>query len=88
MKVVWYYSRADWWDTRHNEKDPSAYEDVFVNHLKELAAYPAVKGFWFDGLEIELYATARELGGDIHRTGPKDSSSQLSLFKGGGRYTR
>ena len=54
LKVLWYYSPADWWDTRHNEDDPAEYEDVFVNHLKELAAYPATKGFWFDGLEIDL----------------------------------
>jgi alpha-L-fucosidase len=50
IKVIFYYSKPDWYDTRYNPADPKPYEEYMVNQITELCTkYGEVKGFWWDG---------------------------------------
>ncbi len=51
MKLFWYFSIADWTDTRYNlaTYDP-VFKDVYTGQLRELATnYGKIDGFWWDG---------------------------------------
>ena len=50
IKVIWYYSKPDWYDPRYNPKNPKPYEDYMVKQIEELCTkYGEIKGFWWDG---------------------------------------
>ncbi len=50
IKVIFYYSKPDWYDPRYNPKNPKPYEDYMVHQIEELASnYGDVRGFWWDG---------------------------------------
>jgi len=50
IKVIWYYSKPDWYDTRYDPANPKPYEDYMTAQITELATnYGDIKGFWWDG---------------------------------------
>ncbi|TRX66076.1 alpha-L-fucosidase [Carboxylicivirga sp. M1479] len=55
IKVIWYYCKADWYDIRHDVKNPKPYEDYLYNQVEELMTnYGPVEGIWWDGGRIKL----------------------------------
>jgi alpha-L-fucosidase len=50
IKVLWYYSKPDWYDPRYDPANSKPYEDYMVSHIASLASnYGEIKGFWWDG---------------------------------------
>ena len=50
IRVIWYYSVPDWYDTRYNPADPEAYQTYMENQIRELCTnYGSISGFWWDG---------------------------------------
>jgi len=57
LKVIWYYSVADWYDTRFDPAKPKPYEDYLVAQIDELfSKNKNVAGVWWDGGGIEIDA--------------------------------
>ncbi len=55
IKVIWYYSKADWYDTRYDVDNPKPYQDYLNNQIAELFTnYGEVKGVWWDGGAIHV----------------------------------
>jgi alpha-L-fucosidase len=55
IKVIWYYSKADWYDTRYDVDNPKQYQEYMLNQVDELSSnYGEIKGFWWDGGEIYI----------------------------------
>ncbi|MFC1498924.1 alpha-L-fucosidase [Verrucomicrobiota bacterium] len=58
IKVIWYYSKADWYDPRYDYKNPEPYSDYMAEQVRELCSnYGDIKGFWWDGGHIKLDVT-------------------------------
>ncbi|MHC5067280.1 MAG: alpha-L-fucosidase [Planctomycetota bacterium] len=57
IKVIWYYSKADWYDPRYDVANPQPYEDYLYNQVEELMTnYGPVAGIWWDGGLIKVNA--------------------------------
>jgi len=53
IKLLWYYSKVDYYDARHDVKNPEPYDDFFYNQIEELLTkYGPIKGMWWDGGSI------------------------------------
>jgi len=48
IKVLCYYSVADWYEKSFNPKNPAPYREFMEKQISELCEYP-VSGFWWDG---------------------------------------
>jgi len=50
IKVVWYYSKADWYDPRYDVENPLPYQEYLIGHMRELLGnYKDIQGIWWDG---------------------------------------
>ena len=58
IRVMWYYSLADWYDPRYDVNDPKPYEDYLCNQISELCSNYGddILGIWWDGGEIKIDA--------------------------------
>ncbi len=55
IKVIWYYSVADWYDPRANAENPMPYQEYLINHIHELFGnYKNIQGIWWDGGHIPV----------------------------------
>jgi alpha-L-fucosidase len=55
IKVIWYYSVVDWYNTRFNVDNPKPYEDYLVAQIDELFGnYKNIAGVWWDGGGINV----------------------------------
>ena len=55
IKVIWYYSKCDWFDPRHDVKTPEPYAEYLTNQVRELLTnYGPVAGIWWDQGEITI----------------------------------
>jgi alpha-L-fucosidase len=53
IKVMWYYSKADWYDPRYDIDNPMPYQEYLINQIHELFGnYKNIQGIWWDGGEI------------------------------------
>ncbi len=54
LRLLWYYSKVDHYDARHDVANPQAYDDYFYNQIEELMTkYGPVEGIWWDGGKIK-----------------------------------
>ncbi len=64
LKVIWYYSVADWYDPRFDTKNPKPYEDYLVTQIDELfSKNKNVAGVWWDrgGIKIDANRVMRTI---------------------------
>jgi len=64
IKVLWYFSVADWYDTRFDRKNPKPYEDYLVAQIDELFSKSKnVAGVWWDrgGIKIDSDRISRTI---------------------------
>lgn len=55
IKVIWYYSKADWYDTRYDKDNPMPYQKYLNNQIQELFTnYGEIKGIWWDGGSVNV----------------------------------
>jgi len=55
IKVLWYYSKADWFDPTYQVDNPQPYIDYLTNQVEELCTnYGDIAGLWWDGGSIEV----------------------------------
>ncbi len=55
IEVLWYYSKADWYDPRHDLGNPCPYQDYLNAQVRELCSnYGRIRGMWWDGGAIEI----------------------------------
>ncbi len=55
IKVIWYYSKCDWFDPRHDVDNPGPYVDYLTAQVRELLTnYGEIAGIWWDGGEIVI----------------------------------
>ncbi|MHC5068841.1 MAG: alpha-L-fucosidase, partial [Planctomycetota bacterium] len=83
IKVVWYYSKADWYDPRHDVENPEAYQEYLHNQVEELMTnYGPIAGVWWDGgkMNIDGYKTLEM----IRKHQPGAISNGRLHGKGGG----
>ena len=54
LRLLWYYSKVDYHDARHDVKNPKPYDDYFYNQIEELLTkYGSIEGMWWDGGKIK-----------------------------------
>jgi len=54
VRVLWYYSKVDMYDARHDVTNPKPYDDYFYNQVEELMTkYGPIEGIWWDGGKIK-----------------------------------
>ncbi|NPA35367.1 MAG: hypothetical protein GXO47_00805 [Chlorobi bacterium] len=69
INVLWYYSKADWYDPRYDAKNPIPYQNYLINQIKELFSnYGEIKGVWWDGGDI--YVDGKETAKAIYELQP------------------
>ena len=50
IELIWYYSKADWYDPRYSLETVGEYKEFMRNQVEELSSeYGKIKGFWWDG---------------------------------------
>ena len=55
IKIIWYYSVADWSNPLYDHENPKPYEDFFYNQIEELCTnYGKISGFWWDGGHVAV----------------------------------
>lgn len=55
IEVIWYYSRPDWFDPRHDVTTPGPYVDYLTGQITELLTnYGRIGGIWWDSGQIEV----------------------------------
>lgn len=55
IRVIWYYSRPDWFDPRHDTNNPAPYAEYLTNQVTELLTnYGPISGIWWDSGQIEV----------------------------------
>jgi alpha-L-fucosidase len=55
LEVIWYYSKADWYDPRYDVAKPQPYIDYMNAQVEELCTnYGDIKGFWWDGGKLDV----------------------------------
>ncbi len=55
IEVIWYYSRPDWFDPRHDVANPGPYVDYLTGQITELLTnYGKIGGIWWDSGQIEV----------------------------------
>jgi alpha-L-fucosidase len=55
IEVIWYYSRPDWFDPRHDVTAPGPYVDYLTGQITELLTnYGRIGGIWWDSGQIEV----------------------------------
>lgn len=55
IRVIWYYSRPDWFDPRHDVDNPEPYVDYLTGQVRELLTnYGEIAGIWWDSGQIEI----------------------------------
>ena len=55
LRLLWYYSKADYHDKRYDIKNPKPYDDYLYNQIEELMTkYGPIEGIWWDGGNIEI----------------------------------
>ncbi len=62
IKVIWYYSVADWYDPISNAENPMPYQEYLINHIHELFGnYKNIQGIWWDGghVPVDPYAVRK-----------------------------
>jgi len=59
IKVIWYYSKADWYDPRYDVDHPLEYQEYLINHVHELLGnYKNIQGLWWDGGSVYVDGSA------------------------------
>ena len=55
LKLLWYYSRCDWFEPRHDVDNPGPYADYLSNQVRELLTkYGEIAGLWWDAGQIAI----------------------------------
>ena len=55
IKVIWYYSKCDWFDPRHDVDRPGPYVDYLTAQVRELLTnYGEIAGLWWDAGQIAI----------------------------------
>lgn len=55
LKLIWYYSKCDWFEPRHDVANPGPYVDYLSGQIRELLTiYGDVAGIWWDAGEIVI----------------------------------
>jgi alpha-L-fucosidase len=55
IELIWYYSRPDWFDPRHDVDAPAPYVDYLTGQITELLTnYGRIAGIWWDSGQIEV----------------------------------
>jgi len=55
IRLIWYYSKVDMHDARHDVTNPKPYDDYLYHQIEELMTkYAPIEGIWWDGGRIKV----------------------------------